>query len=270
MPEVPVRLPGQALRLGVGHDSLALVRTRRLFGARLTPLAELRIDAAEPDGLARGLRTLFEGVDAAGWPLSVVLADELARIWQVVPPPQAASPADLEAAAAMRFTNLFGSATAGWTLAADWRADRPFLAAALPAPLLASVADAARAARCPLVEVVPQFVAAMNGWRRQRRPGAWFGLVHGQVLTLAAVEGRTLAALRTAVVPPGADRGWLEHHLAREALRLGIAAPTLLQLCGSAPRGWAGETGDLACMLFEDSMAGEAGALRLACTGSAR
>ena len=273
MPRIPGRLPGQALRLGVGHDSLALVRTSRLFGARRTPLAELRIDPAEPDAQARGLRTLFDGLDVAGWPLSVVLADELARIWQVVPPPQAASPADLEAAAAMRFTNLFGAATAGWTLAADWRADRPFLAAALPAPLLAGVVDAARAARCPLIEVVPQFVAAMNGWRRQRRPGAWFGLVHGQVLSLAAYEGRSLAALRTAVVPPGADRGWLESHLSREALRLGIAAPSLLQLCGSAPRSWAGETGDLACMLFEDSvaggMAGEAGALRLACTGSA-
>lgn len=262
------RLPGQGLRLGVGHDSLALVRTSRLFGARRTLLAELRIDDG-PEGLVRGLRTLFEGLDVAGWPLSVVLADELARIWQVAPPPQAASPADLEAAAAMRFTSLFGSATAGWTLAADWRADQPFLAAALPAPLLATLTDAARAARCPLVEVVPQFVAAMNGWRRLRRPGAWFGLVHGQVLTLAACEGRTLAALRTAVVPPGADRAWLENHIAREALRLGLAAPTLLQLCGTAPRSWAGDGNGFTCALFEDAAAGEAGALRLACTGSA-
>jgi len=269
MPRLPLRLPGQALRLGVGHDSLALVRTSRLFGARRTLLGEVRIDGPEPESVARGLRTLFEGVDAAGWPLSVVLADELARIWQVAPPPQAASPADLEAAAAMRFTSLFGSATAGWTLAADWRADQPFLAAALPAPLLAAVVDAAHAARCPLIEVVPQFVAAMNGWRRLRRPGAWFGLVHGQVLTLAAYEGRMLAALRTAVLPPGADRAWLDNHIAREALRLGLTVPSLLQLCGTAPRSWAGEADGLACTLFEDGAAGEAGALRLACTGSA-
>ncbi|WP_227496536.1 hypothetical protein [Massilia litorea] len=269
MPELKARLPGQALRLGVGDDSLALVRTSRLFGARRELVAEARVDVHQPAALAQGLRTLLGGAGCAGWPLSVVLADELARMWQVTPPPQAASPADLEAAAAMRFTSLFGAAPGGWTLAADWQASQPFLAAAVPAPLLESLALAAREARCPLVEVVPQFVAAMNGWRRLRRPGAWFGLVHGQVLTLAAYDGRVLVALRTAVVPPGADRAWLDGHVGRDALRLGLAAPKLLQLCGAAPRAWAGAGKQFACILLDDGTAGEAGAVRLACTGSA-
>ena len=269
MPRMPVRLPGQALRLGVGHDSLALVRTSRLFGARRELVAEARVDVHAPAALAQGLRTVLGGAGWAGWPLTVVLADELARMWQVTPPPRAASPADLEAAAAMRFTHLFGAASGGWTFAADWQAGQPFLAAALPAVLLDSLAQAAREARCPLVEVVPQFVAALNGWRRLRRPGAWFGLVHGQVLTLAAYDGRQLAALRTAMVPPGADRAWLDGHVARDALRLGLPAPGLLQLCGAAPQGWAGAGGKLACILFEDGAAGQAGAVRLACTGSA-
>jgi hypothetical protein len=270
------RLPGQALRLGVGHDSLALVRTSP-FGARREVLAELRVESAhdvhDVQTLAPALRALLAEAQVAGWPLTVVLADELARMWQVAPPPQAASPADLEAAAAMRFASLFGAPPAGWTIAADWQATRPFLAAALPAALLDVLAQAAVAARCTLVEVLPQFVAAMNGWRKLRRPGAWFGLVHGQVLSIAAYDGALLAALRTAVVPPGADREWLESHVAREALRVGVKRPERLQVCGSAPRSWVSHEGRLkfSCTLLED--AGDAAlmsaAVRLACTGSA-
>ena len=93
----------------------------------------------------------------------------------------------------------------------------------------------------------------MNAWRRERRPGAWFGLVHGGVLSIAAYEGSSLAAVRTAVIPPGADRDWLEAHVAREALRVGVGRPERLQLCGAAPGGWASSAGRLkfACTLFE-------------------
>ena len=266
------RLPGQSLRLGVDHDSLALVRTDGWFGARRQLVAELRCeDAHEPQALARGLRALLAGAQVAGWPVTVVLADELARMWQVTPPPQAASRADLEAAAAMRFANLFGAAPSGWTIGADWQATQPFLAAALPSALLDTLAQCAHEARCTLVEVLPQFVAALNGWRKLRRPGAWFGLVHGQVLTIAACDGALLAALRTAVVPPGADRDWLESHVAREALRVGIERPERLQLCGTAPRSWASHEGRLtfSCTLLGDQAPGQSAAVRLACTGSA-
>jgi len=266
------RLPGQALRVGVEHDSLALVSTGGWFGARGDVVAELRLDdGAGPGALAHGLRALLGEGRAAGWPVSVVLADELARMWQVAPPPQAASPADLEAAAAMRFASLFGAPPNGWTIAADWQATHPFLAAALPSALLATLAQAALEARCHLVEVVPQFVAAMNGWRKLRRPGAWFGLVHGQVLSLAAYDGARLAALRTAVVPPGAGRDWLERHVVREALRIGIEQPARLQLCGSAPRDWAGNGGGqtFGCTLLGEEVRASSGAVRLARTGSA-
>jgi hypothetical protein len=267
------RLPGQALRLGVGHDSLALVRTSTMFGARREVVAEAHVDSAhEPQALARSLHALLGEAKVAGWPVTVVLADELARMWQVTPPPAAASPADLEAAAAMRYAALFGAPPRDWTIAADWRAARPFLAAALPNALLGALAQVASEARCTLVEVVPQFVAALNGWRKLRRPGAWFGLVHGQVLSIAAYDGALLAALRTAVVPPGADREWLESHIAREALRVGIGRPERLQVCGSAPRHWVSHEGRLkfSCTLLDGEEAtGMSPAVRLACTGSA-
>ena len=265
------RLPGQSLRLGLGHDSLALVRVGRVFGRGATVLAEARLaDAHDSASLRQGLRALLAEVRVTGWPLSVVLADELVRMWQVAPPPNAARPADLEAAASMRYQALFGAPPGGWKIAADWQATRPFLAAALPLALIGVLEEAAREARCHLVEIVPQFVAAMNAWRRQHRPGAWFGLVHGQVLTLAAYDGRALAALRTAVVPPGADREWLESHVAREALRVGVGRPERVQVCGPAPRSWASHEGRLkfGCTLLDDESSGQPAAVRLARTGS--
>ena len=266
------RLPGQSLRLGLGHDSLALVRVGRVFGRGATVLAEARLaDAHDSASLRQGLRALLAEVRVTGWPLSVVLADELVRMWQVAPPSNAARPADLEAAASMRYQALFGAPSGGWKIAADWQATRPFLAAALPLALFDVLEQSAREARCHLVEIVPQFVAAMNAWRRLHRPSAWFGLMHGQVLTLAAYDGRTLAALRTTVVPPGADREWLESHVAREALRVGVGRPERVQVCGPAPRGWASHEGRLkfGCTLLEDEgAAGRSAAVRLACTGS--
>src|SRR5206468_2334621 len=81
--------------------------------------------------------------------------------------------------------------------------------------LLDALVRSARSRGCAVVEVVPQFVAALNQYRRLRRPGAWFGLVHGGVLSLAAFDGASIAAVRTCLIPPGADRDWPEGHVAR-------------------------------------------------------
>ncbi|MFC5462373.1 hypothetical protein [Massilia niabensis] len=268
----------QALRIGVAGDSLALVQASRGFQPRRSLLAEARLDPADgAAALGNGLRRLLAGMPAAGRPVAVVLADELARTWQVTPPQGAGRMADLEAAAALRFQALFGAPATGWQISADWDADRPFLAAALPAPLLATLRQSAAEHRFHLVEVVPQFVASLNGWRKLRRPNAWFAQVEGAVLTLAVFERGALAAVRTAVIPPAAGRAWLDAHIAREALLTGAAAPSLVQVCGAGGHGlaraWVGAPGaGFDCMLLDgeaDAAASPAwpGAARLAATG---
>lgn len=262
------RKPGQTLRLGVGVDSLALLTTGGWFDRSVTLLAEVGLDPMGGEAaLGQGLRRLLAGLPVAGWPLTVVLADDLARLWQVTPPQAAGRMADLEAAAALRFQGLFGASAAGWRISADWHMGRPFLAAALPLPLLATLQQCAAEHRLSLVEIVPQFVAALNGWRKRRRPSAWFGLVQGAVLTLAAFEQGALASVRTAVIPPAAERGWLDAHLAREALLVGTARPQLVQLCGAVPRAWGNNAG---CTLLEDEDGTPdwSSAARLAFTGS--
>lgn len=243
------------LRLGVAPDGMALLKTSRLLGAAPQRLAEVRFDLFAPDALALGLRALFAEVRPGGAALGVVLADELTRLWQVTPPPGAARMGDLEGAAALRFQHLFGTALAEWRISAHWDAVDPFLAAAVPLTLLDALALGAREHGVHLVELVPQFVASLNAWRRARRPGVWFGQVHGGMLVLAAYEGRVLAAVRSSPFPPGADRDWLAAHIAREALRVGVTAPQRLQLCGAVPADWAenGAQPSFACSLLEQN-----------------
>jgi hypothetical protein len=262
-----------SLRLGVGVDSLALVRAKDWRSARPALLAEQRLDPADgAQALAPGLRRLLADTPAAGAAVTVVLADELVRMWQVAPPPAASRVADLQAAAALRFQSLFGAPAAGWRIAGSWDAARPFLAAAVPLALLAELRQGAAEQRLHLVEIVPQFVAALNGWRKLRRPNAWFGLVQDGVLTLAAFDGGALAAVRTAVIPEGAGHEWLESHVAREALLVGAGQPQLLQLCGQAPRAWGSHAGrpGFACNLLDEAAPGWSHTAQLAATGSAR
>jgi hypothetical protein len=250
---------GQALRLGVAHDGIALVRTSR-WGAQVSLLAE---HAGAPDSAA--LEALLG--EHAGWPLTIVLADELARLWQVTPPKDSTRLADLEAAAALRFQHLYGEPAANWRLSAGWNADRPFLAAALPRALLGVLEQGAAA--MPVVEIVPQFIAVFNRWSGTIKPGAWFGVVHDQVLTIGACDGGAFVAVRAQALPDGADAGWLDGHVAREALRLNLPAPSRLQLWGSVPAEWLG-SGALACtQLGVAGQTGWASAARLAASGSA-
>jgi hypothetical protein len=251
---------GRSLRLGIAPDGLALVCTSPWPHEPALLLDQVRFDdaaAANVVGMvADAVAALAGAHDCVGWPVTVVLADDMARLWQVAPPLGSTTMADLEGAAALRFAQLYGDDPGGWRIAADWDADAPFLAAALPRALLGGLEAAAGARRFHLVGVAPQLVAALNGYRRRRRAGAWFGLVHGGVLSLVLFDGARLAAVRTAPIPDGADRDWLEGHVAREALRTGLGRPERLQVCGPAPRGWASSAGRLkfACTLFEDGL----------------
>lgn len=264
------RWPGQSLRLGVSRAGIALVRSSR-WGASAQTLALTRLDgSAGVDAIVPALHAVLADAACAGWPLSVVLADDLARLWQVAPPPACARMGDLQAAAALRFQSLFGGTAAGWKIAADWDPLRPFLAAAMPDALLSALEHAAQERRCTLVQVVPQFVAALNQWRRVRRADAWFGLCHGGVLTVAVCRQGALEGIRAALVPHDAGRDWLDAHVAREALRLGVEPPQRLQLCGTVPSLWRGAAGKFECSVLGGAVAGLSEPEQLALTGSMR
>ncbi|NHZ61771.1 hypothetical protein [Massilia genomosp. 1] len=263
---------GQSLRVGIAPGAVALLKTSRFGGSAPDLVAELAFDGgSHPESIAGALRLLLEGAGSANWPVSIVLADELVRIWQVTPPAGAARLADLEAAAALRFQTLFGEPTGAWQLAAGWDAAQPFLVAALPRHLLALIEQVCAAQRAPLVQLAPQFVAGFNQWRAALKAGAWYGLVQQRVLTIAAIEDGAIRAVRAAALPEGADLDWLAAHVAREALRLNLSVPARLCVSGHAPAAWSKGAAHpaLAChLLGQGQGAGWSDCARLAATGS--
>jgi hypothetical protein len=245
------RALGQALRIGVSAQAVSLLRTSRWrIGSATPPVTVLAEHAIAPsadhlfDSIAQALRALLGELELGGWPVSFVVADDLARLWQITPPAGATRMADLEAAAALRFHALYGDAPSAWQISADWDAQKPFFAAAMPRALLAELALVAREYRLSVVGIAPHFVTAWNRWCRAIQPGAWFGLVHEQVLTLAVIDAahqraaHSVRAVRALPVPAGADHQWLAQTLQREALLQNVPAPMLLQVCGSAPASW--------------------------------
>lgn len=235
---------GQALRIGVGAAAVSLLRTSRWGDAPLTVLAEAVVPAVHAGAaghaaaLGAALDALLAGQDCAGWPVSFVLADELLRLWQVTPPPGAVRQADLEAAAALRFQTLYGEPAADWKTVAGWDSGAVFFAAAAPRALLAALEQGAAAHQLAVVDIVPHFIHAWNRWQAALKPGAWFGLMHEQLLTVGAVHGRRLRAVRVLALPHGAEHYWLTQTLQREALLLDLAAPSLLQVCGQVGPQW--------------------------------
>ena len=265
---------GQALRIGVAAGAVALLKTSRWGGAAPEVVGELAFDGgSHPESIGVALRQLLQDGGCANWPVSIVLADDLVRIWQVAPPAGSARLADLEAAAALRFQTLFGEPTGAWTLSAGWDPAQPFLAAALPRHLLALIEQVCAAQRAPIVELVPQFVAGFNQWRGALKAGAWYGLVQQRVLTLAMIDGGAIRAVRASALPGGADLDWLAAHVAREALRLNLAAPARLVVSGHAPPAWnkGASHATLACHLLGQGQgqgSGWSDCARLAATGS--
>lgn len=240
------RAIGQSLRIGVAGHAVSLLRVSRWRGEPFTVLAEHAFapSAAHPfDAIANALRALLGEQDVGGWPVGIVLADELTRMWRVTPPPGATRLDDMEAAAGLRFQSLYGESPAAWSISADWNATEPFFAAAVPRALLAVLELVAQEFKLSIVGVEPHFVSAWNRWRRGMKQGAWFGLLHDNLLTLAAIDteagrgkggAQAMRAIRSLPVPPGADPAWLTQTLKREALLLDMPPPGLLQLCGGA------------------------------------
>jgi hypothetical protein len=253
------RFPGQALRLGVSRSGLSLVRTGRWPRQTVTVLGEQPIDDVAGGfelGFALALDRLLAGGAYAGWPLSIAVDDEFVRMWPVTPPQGVARLADIEAAAALRFLVLYGESASNWKLMADWDSARPFLAAAMPLPLLEAFELGAQRHKLAIVGIAPHFINTWNRWQGLLRPGAWLGVVHNGLLTLGMVDARhprRVCAVRVLPLPvqqldPVASKSsgtpqfqahyWLGQTVAREALLLGLEAPAHLQLCGQVPASW--------------------------------
>ncbi|NHZ83836.1 hypothetical protein F2P44_31890 [Massilia sp. CCM 8695] len=126
-----------------------------------------------------------------------------------------------------RFETLYGQAPADWLLQADWQADAPMLACAIPRGLRQALAGFA------LARVLP---ALLQDWNRHcaalPADGVWCAAADGVVNLLVWRKAR----LQLVRQQPGQDVDGL---LALELARLGVAMPAARFWSGPAmPAGW--------------------------------
>jgi hypothetical protein len=231
-------LTGARLHLGLTRTSLSLIHMPNAWQRKAAPLLDSPLD--DPAAFAAPLAQALAGGRYAGLPLSVTLGDDCVRLFMVPPPRNAVSLRDVRASAAMRFHTLYGDDPAGWVIECAPRADRPFLACALPVALVETLRSAARAHELRLASVTPLFVVTWNQLRG-RLGRAWLGVVQGDSVTLGCLDGGPapdLAAVYRIHLPGGqADAGWLRHQVRAAALRFGLDDPAELKLFGGALSG---------------------------------
>jgi hypothetical protein len=204
--------------------------------------------------LTTQLRQMLSQCLCKNLPLTCILSDSLVRMWIVTPPQNISSLSDCQAAVALRFQSLYGEPMAGWEMAADYDARRPFLACAIPRALLQMLQQLAQECGLSLQEVTPQFISGWNRHRAALAAGAWFGVVNEDGLSLGVIDGQRLRAVRSFAISAdaSADPGGLLQHVKREALRLNLPVPQQLQLCGAVPQAWLlNQNGAPACIALD-------------------
>jgi hypothetical protein len=244
-----------SLHIGLTRNSVALLRSDGWPHQHRSVLADLHLDTNSPQQLVDGLSGVLAGTGCTNLHTTVVLGNELTRLFMVTPPLNTERLRDCHAAAEMRFLALYGEPVQDyWTIVADWDACTPFLACAMPTSLLDALKQVSSQYRLKLVGIFPQFIADWNCWQQKMQAGAWFGSIHEDILSLGAIDRQRLVDVHHRPIPQLAhlDQQWLLKQLSRTALRLALQVPKKIQLCGNVPGEWLTQSNDaLVCTRLE-------------------
>ena len=233
----------QRLHIEISSSEITILQSSGWWSRSVTVLHQQSLhadDIASEELLAAQLQLALRAVDCLNMIATMSLPDTLVRMWMVTPPANAATMADCKAAAALRFHGLYGEFATDWELVANWDAQRPFLASAMPRSLLQRLLAVCADFKLTLLRLEPHFVTIWNRYRQQLGQQAWMALLDKESLTLGAVQDGRLVALRTANVTGELmhTRDWIDQHLQREALLLNLTPPKKLQIVGAIPPQW--------------------------------
>ncbi len=240
-----------SLRVGLSSTSVTVLRTSGWLRRHREVVADYPIDASSTTQLRADLERSLSAARCTGLPTVVVLADGWTRLFLVAPPLHTTCLEDCKAAATRRFQLLYGDTPAQWLIDADWDANQPFLACAIPRAIPTTLQQVANAHGLKVIGIAPQFIVGWNQWRTTQKSDIWFGTLHLNDLTLGAVHQGRLVAVRHLQLTPAElnDPRCFMDQIKREALRLSLSAPISVQLCGHLPQPWQNRNpGDIAIM----------------------
>lgn len=227
------------MRIGISKENIAVFHQNAVSHSKSKRSAQIAdyplTDQAQenPKQLGKEFESILHESGCRHRSVELILSDDSVRLFLATPPINAGSLRDCRAAAMMRFQTLYGEPAENWQVEGDWDAYSPFLVCAIPKPLLSALKEAAANARCQLTSIAPHFIVTWNQSRQQLRAGAWLGILQGQRFSLAATAKRRIAAIRsTSVSPLPVNQEWLATYVQREALRLNLPMPELIQVCG--------------------------------------
>jgi hypothetical protein len=266
------RLPN-SLRLSITPTAIVLRQSSGWWNARMRIVAECALSKEarhSPQLLTGELARVLKDAACANKPITVVLADELVRMFMVTPPLNTTSLEDCQAAMSMRARHLYGEDISNWELQADLQANQAFLVCAMPAWLLSAIKKLTNEHRLTLLSIMPHFVTAWNRWYTDLHDDGWFGICHGNTLTLAALHQKKLGVVRTLPIQAAVwqDPQWLSAQLTREALRINMPIPHRIQLCGAVPdHVFSSMNSSLECLRL-DTRQNAAGEIAISSTGS--
>lgn len=276
-----INLFRNSLRIRVSRSRITVLKSSGWMRPKTSVVDDIQIPAEAISALGcftELLDSVFTQSHCTNMGTTIVLADDLVRYFTVVPPQNAATLQDCRAAAAMRFQSLYDESTANWKLAANWDAQHAFLACAIPESFYAAICQTCATHRLVILKLIPHFVSVANHWHSRLKPGTWLGAMHESHLTVGAVEHSGLCTVRTTPLPTdgGLKIDWIVHYLHQEALRLNLAMPTELLLCGdlSSPS-LTPDIESLRIIRLPDPLpypehSPQASGVRLACNGSMR
>lgn len=163
---------------------------------------------------APGLKSLMAALALEpGQPIRWILAPSLMHHWLQIPPLHTASLAELHAVALARATQLFGPGTilpsddeAGWTVAGEWHATRPFLCAAIATRLHQALQ--LELGRAPAL--FSPLMLTMSRYQRQFPRQGWLAVALAQELHVMHFEGGRARRLRSVRVAPEATPSQVE------------------------------------------------------------
>lgn len=227
-----------SIQIGIGPEGLAaleVTKGRRKNNTELLGCHQWIHDHWEHIEIsADSFRDILGEKQFRNRPVTIILSDQWTRQFMTRPPLNATSLRDCQVATLVRFQELYGGSVDDWQLMGDWDITRKFFTCAVPKKLLTTLNGVAKELGFVVLSIVPQFIAAWNGWYRMLDQSAWFGLAHNETLSLAAIEKGHLCALHA--VPLLSKQiqkaESLSKFLARESVRLNCLPPTKLQLCG--------------------------------------
>ena len=244
-------LHGTSLHLGISHAGMALIVSEASIAGEQTTYQVLADYSCHSSQIATLLNTLLTDYPCRGLPVHVTLSDEWGHLFMVTPPQNATRLSDLRAAAAMRFSSLYGNPDSAdesdWVIEADWQSQHAFLACALPRFLLTALHQFALRYHTTLITIVPQSVLCLNQAGLRDPVGVWYGIMQEHSITIAMTTEQTpsaktggpgLIGIRSVPLPASMMTSdttpsppipaWLEHHIHRSAWQLNVAPPDTL------------------------------------------